>query len=98
MDTSLDPDSVHLLLRAVIGAIENSPLAVAVFGGMWLISRVLKLVLETKADAMIRAIIALSMAIKGAAAQASTASQLRAPTGRQNRAKKTDPQLLPPAP
>jgi len=62
VDGGLSPE----MLSAIITAIGASPIAAAVFGGLWLISRVLKSTLETRADAAIRAMLSLSMAIRNA--------------------------------
>jgi len=61
-DSGLSPE----MLSAFVNAIGNSPIAAALFAGLWLISRVIKTTLETRADAGIRAIVSLSMAIKNA--------------------------------
>lgn len=68
----LDPNALALILQFV----GSSPMAVGLFFGLWLggraVGMALKLVLEAKSDAAIRAVIGLTMAIKGATQQPQT--------------------------
>ena len=75
-------------------AVANSPIAGALFGGLWIIGLYIKLAIETKADSGIRAILGLTMAIKNATQQAQY-DEPRRPTTVPRARRRTDPQALP---
>jgi hypothetical protein len=87
----IDPNALALVLQ-LIGA---SPVGVGLFFGLWLggraIAAAVKLVLEAKADAGIRAVVGLTMAIRNASQQSMLVTPLpqeRRPT---TRGKRTGP-------
>jgi hypothetical protein len=85
----LDPNALALILQ-ILG---SSPLALGLFFGLWLggraVGAALKLVLDAKADAAIRAVVGLSMSIRGLAQPTPQIVQERRPTTRRTGPQRT---------
>lgn len=88
----IDPQTLALVMQFA----GSSPVAVGLFFGLWVGSRAvaatLKIVLEAKADAAIRAVVGLTMAIKNATVQQPPPTQARPVTRRTGPHKPVQPQ------
>ncbi len=90
-DAGLSPEGLKIVLEVV----GNSPMAVALFLGLWMNARMLSaaltVVLQNKADVAIRAIVGLTVAIRNAAQPPPPPER---PRTRESNRRKTDPQAL----